>query len=309
MSKSKLHPRNKHHGRYDLDNLVTCCPDLKSYIVKNINNETTIDFSSTEAVRLLNIALLKLYYQISFFEIPEENLTPPIPGRADYIHYSADLLSSLTFGEVPVGPEVRVLDIGTGASCIYPIIGQREYGWSFVATDIDQKALNNAKAICSKNENLTESISFRYQPNPRDIFFRAIEKGEKFHLSMCNPPFHRSEYDAMKGTERKNKNLHGAQEEKRNRMNFSGVSNELWCDGGEKKFIQNMIFESVRFKSQVIWFTTLVSKETHLKAFYAYLDKCKALEVRTIPMGQGNKTSRILAWTFTPKQRVGKKNS
>ncbi len=303
MSKSRLHPRNKHHGRYDLDELIIICPELKPFVVTNIKNEPTIDFSSGEAVQLLNTALLKANYNIAHYELPEENLTPPVPGRADYIHYAADLLSSLSYGKIPLGPEVRILDIGTGANCIYPIIGQREYGWSFVATDIDQKSLDVAKEICANNEGLAESVEFRFQPNSRDIFFRAIEKGENFQLSMCNPPFHRSEIDALKGTMRKNKNLHGDKEGKTDALNFGGVSKELWCDGGEKKFIQNMIFESVKFKSQVIWFTTLVSKETHLNSFYSYLDKCNALEVRTIPMGQGNKTSRILAWTFTPKQR------
>lgn len=306
MSKSKLHPRNKHRNRYDLKELVTVCPELKPYLTKNIREEDTIDFSSPEAVRLLNTALLKSHYNLDYYEIPPENLTPPIPGRADYIHYAADLLSSRSFGKIPTGPEVKVLDIGTGANCIYPILGQREYGWSFIGTDIDPKSIEIAQEICSKNKDLA-TITFRFQPKSSDLFYRAIEKGEKFQLSMCNPPFHRSAHDAKKGTMRKNKNIHGPDPSKMDLQNFSGVHKELWCEGGEKKFVQNMIFESVKFKSQVVWFTTLVSKESHLKSYYALLNKCKALEVRTIPMGQGNKTSRILAWTFTPKERLKKK--
>lgn len=303
MAKSKLHPRNKHQGLYELDELVKVTPELKDHMTTNKNGESTIDFSSPNAVRLLNTALLKAYYDIDFYEIPNENLTPPVPGRADYIHYAAELLSSLSFGKVPRGEKVKVLDIGTGANCIYPIIGVREYDWNFVATDIDKNSIEIAQNICDKNKGLSEKIEFRHQPNTRDIFFRGILKGEKFHLSMCNPPFHRSAVEAIRENQRKNKNLHGKDDEKIDVQNFGGVHKELWCDGGEKKFIQNMIFESVRFKSQVVWFTTLVSKETHLKSFYAYLDKCGAKEIRTIPMGQGNKVSRILAWSFNPKAK------
>lgn len=309
MSKAKIHPRNKHQGRYDLDRLVAVCPELKNYMTVNKVGDSTIDFSQSEAVRLLNKALLMSYYEIDFYELPTQNLTPPIPGRADYIHYAADLLASLSFGKIPLGKEIRVLDIGTGANCIYPILGQREYAWSFVATDIDRKALEIAELIVVNNKNLSESITFRHQKNRRDIFAGVIEKGEKFTLSMCNPPFHTSAEEAAKGTDRKLKNLHGEAKADKQRLNFSGVSNELWCEGGEKKFVQNMIFESTKFKTQVVWFTTLVSKETHLKSYYAILDRCKALEVRTIPMGQGNKSSRILAWTFTPKPKFKKKST
>jgi 23S rRNA (adenine1618-N6)-methyltransferase len=44
-----------------------------------------------------------------------------------------------------------VLDIGTGASCIYPILGQTVYQWHFVASDIDPISINTAKKYnCSK---------------------------------------------------------------------------------------------------------------------------------------------------------------
>lgn len=301
MSKTKIHPRNKYQGRYDLTELVKVCPELKAYLTKNHDGGETVDFAEPEAVRLLNKALLLSQYNLDFYEIPEENLTPPIPGRADYIHNAADLLVGLAYGKIPKGKEVKVLDIGTGANCIYPILGQREYGWSFVATDINRKALEVAQEILSKNKDLAEHIALRHQKSSRDVFHNVMDKSEKFHLSICNPPFHASAEEAAKSTGRKLKNLHGDQKQK---LNFSGVSNELWCDGGEKKFIQNMIYESAKFKTQVVWFTTLVSKETHLKSYYAVLDKCRAREVRTIPMGQGNKTSRILAWSYIPKTKI-----
>ena len=80
-------------------------------------------------------------------------------------------------------------------------------------------------------------------------------------------------------------------------MNFGGQANELWCNGGEALFIKRMIKQSVAFKSQVGWFTTLVSKKENLAKIYKQLDKLKVTRT-TIPMTQGNKQSRIVAWRF-----------
>jgi 23S rRNA (adenine1618-N6)-methyltransferase len=43
---------------------------------------------------------------------------PSIPGRADYIHYIADLLAESNNGIIPRSWD-QGLDIGIGANCIY----------------------------------------------------------------------------------------------------------------------------------------------------------------------------------------------
>lgn len=307
MSKSRLHTRNKHVERYDFLELYKVCPELKDFVSTNVHGSETIDFANAEAVKLLNKALLMRYYDITFWEIPEENLVPPIPGRADYIHYSADLLSSFYFGKVPTGPEIKILDIGCGANCIYPIIGQREYGWSFVGSEIDDKSIESANEIVLKNEGLKECIEIRKQENSRDIFSGIIDRGEKFQMSICNPPFHSSKDEAEKGTNRKLNNL-SRKRVGETKLNFGGKSNELIYEGGEKKFIENMIHQSLKYRNSVDWFTSLVSKETYLRSLNALLEKVGAVQVRTIPMGTGNKVTRVLAWTFLDKKAVKKKN-
>jgi 23S rRNA (adenine1618-N6)-methyltransferase len=306
MSKSRLHPRNKHLERYDFKDILTVCPELKEFVTENIHGGETIDFANPEAVKLLNKGLLMRYYAISFWDIPEENLIPPIPGRADYIHHASDLLSSFYFGKVPKGPEIKVLDIGVGANCIYPIIGQREYGWRFVGSDVDAKSIESANKIIDQNEGLKDYIEIRKQENDRDIFSGIIQQGEKFQMSICNPPFHASMEEANKGTQRKMNNL-GRKRVGEITKNFSGKSKELIYEGGEKKFIQNMIHQSFKYRNSVIWFTTLVSKEAYLKSFEALLEKLGAEQVRVIPMGTGNKVSRVLGWTFQTKKVAKKK--
>lgn len=292
MLKPGLHPRNKHKAGYDFQALRQSLPALASFIIKNKSGGETIDFSNGEAVKTLNAALLKLHYNINFWEIPKGYLCPPIPGRADYIHHVAELLVG-PGGEIQKGPGTRILDIGVGANCVYPIIAHREYGWSVVGTEIDKTALQNVTKIITENS-LAPFISVREQKLKDKIFDSIILPDDYFHLSICNPPFHSSAEEAREGTEKKNRNL-GL---KKTALNFGGQSNELWCEGGEVAFIKKMIQESMNYQKNVRWFTTLVSKSTTLPEVYEELKKHSIKKVRTLDMAQGQKKSRIIAWTF-----------
>ncbi|CAM3768320.1 Ribosomal RNA large subunit methyltransferase F [Flavobacterium saliperosum S13] len=292
-----LHPRNKHNGNYDFKTLIETLPELKPFVGPNKFGNESIDFANPDAVRALNKALLKQFYNISYWELPKTNLCPPIPGRADYIHYIADILAENNNGEIPTGKNVRILDIGVGANCIYPIIGHQEYGWEFVGTEVDKPAKHTAETIISKNPELNGAITVRLQQSKRQIFKGIIQPEEQFDFTICNPPFHNSKEEATKGTNRKLKNL-GKAVERKPILNFSGQNNELWYEGGELAFITNMIYESVHFKTQCKWFSSLVSKKENLKPFYTILKKVNAKEVKTIEMEQGNKVSRILVWRF-----------
>jgi 23S rRNA (adenine1618-N6)-methyltransferase len=297
QEKAKLHSRNKNRERYDLSALTTSNPELKNYIIPNKFGVESIDFSNPLAVKLLNKALLNHYYGIKNWEFPDENLCPPIPGRADYIHHVADLLGENNFGTIPIGDKITCLDVGMGASCIYPIIGVTEYGWKFIGSDIDPKSITSAQNIVNSNSSIKDKIECRLQKNSKHIFHGIIGKKDKIELTICNPPFHSSIEDAQKGTRRKIKNLSG-KKTKTPELNFAGISNELICDGGEYKFIQNMIRESEKISKNCYWFSTLVSKQSNLKGIYKLLEKTEAKQIRTIPMGTGNKSSRIVAWTF-----------
>lgn len=259
----------------------------------------TIDFANPEAVKTLNRALLKFHYGVAHWDIPAGFLCPPIPSRADYLHYIADLLSEGATGVIPRGLAVSVLDIGVGANCIYPLIGTHEYGWHFVGTDIDRRSVEWANQLLAANPSLGKRIECRLQPVSGSIFKNVIKPGERFALSLCNPPFHASHAEATAGTLRKLKNL-GGEKPPKAVLNFGGQSNELWCHGGEVAFIRRMISESAVRPTMCVWFTTLVSKQGSLPAIYRELSRVGAGEVRTIAMFAGQKQSRIVAWTFLP---------
>lgn len=297
QKKSRLHPRNKNKNKYDLKALTTISRDLKSFIQPNKYGMESIDFSDARAVKSLNTAILNHYYGIKFWDFPAQNLTPPIPGRADYIHHIADLLAEGNSGTTPQGDQITCLDIGVGASCIYPIIGVIEYGWNFIGADVDPKSIASSENIIKENPSLKGKIECRLQTNPKNIFFGIMEKDEKIDITICNPPFHSSKEEALKGTRRKVKNLTG-KNTKSPQLNFAGVSNELIFKGGEYVFIHNMIKESKAFAKNVTWFTTLVSKQSNLKGLHNALIKVGAKEVKETPMGTGNKITRVLAWRY-----------
>lgn len=299
--KTKLHPKNKHNGRYDFKQLIAILPELEAFVNLNNYGDESIDFFNPEAVKLLNTALLKHYYDIESWSIPQNYLCPPIPGRADYIHHIAQLLGESNYGNTPTGDKIKCLDIGVGANCVYPIIGIKEYGWSFLGSDIDKVAIENATRILNDNASLKGKLELKLQQNTKDVFYGIIKKEDKVDVTICNPPFHASEAEANSGTMRKLKNLKG---KKINQpiKNFGGQTTELWCDGGENKFVRNMVRESRKFANSCFWFTTLISKQSNVSSVYNSLKNEGVIEVKTIPMGQGNKTSRIVAWTFLSKE-------
>jgi 23S rRNA (adenine1618-N6)-methyltransferase len=300
--KTRLHPRNRHRERYDFEKLICACPELSPFVRPNLYGDESIDFFDPEAVKTLNKALLKLYYDIEYWDIPKNYLCPPIPGRADYIHLIADMLADSDDGKIPAGPAIRCLDVGVGANCVYPIIGNKEYGWSFVGTDIDPLAIESAGRIIELNSALKGKVELRLQSNPKDIFNGIMQKGERFDVSVCNPPFHASLAEARAGTIRKLSNL-TQKKVTRPTLNFGGQSNELWSEGGEERFVGNMVAQSRIFASSCFCFSTLISKESNLMGIYQALRKAEAFDVKTLAMGQGQKTGRIVAWTFLDREQ------
>nr|WP_169392816.1 MULTISPECIES: 23S rRNA (adenine(1618)-N(6))-methyltransferase RlmF [Psychrobacter] len=313
----KLHPRNPHQGRYDFAVLTQAFPELADHTISNPKGEPTIDFSSNASVRVLNQALLAHYYGVKFWDIPAGYLCPPIPGRADYIHYIADLLAQTTHlnddNTPPMGKTIHALDIGTGASAIYPIIGSQSYGWRFTASDIDPVSVNTAALICASNPKLKSNIKVKLQPDSRFIFKNIIGRQDYFDVVICNPPFHASLAEAMDANSRKQANLqrHRANNDHEKisknasktvnaaqNLNFGGQHQELWSHGGEIAFLTKMAKESQDFAGHVGWFTTLVSKSENVKPLQLLLNQLGAAQVRIIDMSQGQKNTRVMAWRF-----------
>ncbi|SOV24858.1 conserved protein, unknown function [Plasmodium sp. DRC-Itaito] len=144
-------------------------------------------------------------------------LCPCVPGRVNYIHILADLtdinelknfknndkyISTTHINEninntnkiqknmlLLYGNIIKVLDIGVGANCIYPLLGNNIYKWSFLGTDINIDSLKYSfiNILINNKEN---DIHLKYQTNKRNIFQNIINNSDLFFFSMCNPPYY-----------------------------------------------------------------------------------------------------------------------
>lgn len=282
-TKKGLHPNNIHNQGYDFSLLVAKYPKLSEFITVKFDKET-IDFSDPIAVKEFNKALLFTHYGITFWSFSDDNLCPPIPGRVDYVHHLSDLIAT--------EKNIKVLDVGTGATCIYPLLGNAVYDWQFVGTDIDAQSLSNAQKIIDKNS-LESKISLRYQKDENHILKGVINKEDTFTLTMCNPPFYKSAEEARGANRRKSRNLGN-----NTVRNFAGNSNELWYVGGEKAFLHTYLYESSQLPKTSKWFTSLVSKKENVESLQNSGKKLGVNEFKVIPMHQGNKVTRIVCWRF-----------
>ncbi|MFC3034764.1 23S rRNA (adenine(1618)-N(6))-methyltransferase RlmF [Pseudoalteromonas fenneropenaei] len=285
-----MHPRNLHQSGYQFASLIKAIPELEAHLVTTPAGTVSIDFANAQSVLLLNQAILKQDYGIAYWTLPPQYLCPPVPGRADYLHHLADLLEADP--RIDHNAKVKGLDIGTGASLIYPILGHQIYGWQFVGSDINPGALALAKQWQSFNK---LPVKLRTQENAKAIFHGVIQHNEQFTFTLCNPPFHMSAADALQGTQRKWRNL-GKQPTQQ--LNFGGHAPELWCEGGERAFVTQMLTESADFATQVQWFTCLVSKAENLTALEKVASQLAVKEWRIVNMSQGQKRSRFIAWHF-----------
>lgn len=289
-----MHKDNIHSKGYNFKSLIADSPQLEAFVFESKYGKNTIDFANPQAVKSLNSALLKTHYGVRFWDFPDKNLCPPIPGRADYMHTLNELLAKSGLKK-----DISVLDIGTGATCIYPLLGNKIYNWNFIASEVDQKALDNAKLIIEKNA-LTQHIKLRFQENPQHILEGVLGVSEKITASICNPPFYKNEAEANDNTLRKLKGL-GSTSNQVSR-NFSGTEVELWYPGGEKAFLHNYLYQSSLLKTNCFWYTSLVSKKEHLKSIETSLKKLGASSVKVLQMSLGHKISRVVAWTFLSEE-------
>lgn len=280
-----MHPKNPFNKDYNFETLIATYPPLKEFVFENEFGNNSIKFADHQAVKALNTALLKEHYGISEWHIAENNLCPPIPGRLDYLLHVADLLPK---------KDIHLLDIGTGANLIYPILATRHFQWKATASEVNLDSLGIAQEIISKNESL-KNIDLRHQQFKTQILENIILPTDNFDVVVCNPPFFKNRTEAEQSNQRKFKNLELNQE---NTKNFGGLSNELWYKGGEEAFIKKMAEESIQFKEQVHWFTSIVSQKENLKNIKRAINKTKPTEVRIVEIEQGNKQSRFIAWTF-----------
>ncbi|PGH23975.1 hypothetical protein AJ80_02037 [Polytolypa hystricis UAMH7299] len=281
--------RNIYRNDVDFGALALRDAEFSKYLKQN----NQLDFSNPEAVQQLTKSLLSRDFGLKI-SLPDDRLCPPVPNRLNYILWLQDLIDTTgedyTAGCDP-DREVIGLDIGTGSSCIYPLLGcsQRPL-WKFVATDIDDKNLHYAEENVEKN-NL--QLRIRVIQTTQDD--QLIPLGGKIPLksldfTMCNPPFYESLDEMMNAAMAKQRPAFSA---------CTGSRAEMITSGGEAAFVTRMIDESLQLRDSVQWYTTMLGKLSSISVLIEKLLCMGNQNWAVTEFVQGSRTRRwAIAWSW-----------
>lgn len=270
-------------------------PELLKYITTNASTgRSHFDFMSDESIRLYNQALLDEWFGIKI-ELPPNHLCPTALSRTRYIRWIDELLKYCGEGEK------AGIDVGTGASCVYPLIGHAIYGWKFIASDIDDESLewaakniesngwtNSIATVKAKRSSDSTDETPRYNildgllDVDNDRLLNGGPSFSKLHFTMCNPPYFDSPDEKFQ----------------RDDTVCVATDGELATAGGELEFVKQMIRESSALGTRISWYTTLFGRKVNLKPLLRYLQTFPVADVQHTTFVQGKNSRWAIAWTF-----------
>jgi len=246
---------------------------------KLYTNGKCLDFSRPEARHVVARVCLELHWNLKW-ECPRDRLAPCVPNRVAYLAW--------LYEEVLPKRDLRVIDVGTGASCIYPLLGSRMFDWSFVATDIDTEAVKTAKANVKLNPDLNIFV-IKVDPDAPPLTSAKLLCEESssitsFDLSMTNPPFFADEEERDSAV--------GGMHRPEGRAVC--VRNEEIVQGGEVEFVKRIHSDPC----PVVWKSALLGKKTsQAKLLTIFNRDPKVLLVKSSSFRLGNTVRYLIAWT------------
>ncbi|CAA0807760.1 methyltransferases [Striga hermonthica] len=301
-----IHPRNKYADNTpDFGLLASSYPSFEQYVFYSHDGRPKIDWTDFNATRELTRVLLLHDHGINWW-IPDGQLCPTVPNRSNYIHWIEDLLASDIIGVSKSDDDViKGFDIGTGANCIYPLLGASVLGWKFVGSDITDVAVEWANRNVESNPNISDlieirrvgteditsqveelqtggSAGLRRSYNGPPVLLGVVKDGEIFDFCMCNPPFFETMEEAGLNP----------------KTSCGGTLEEMVCFGGELAFITRIIEDSVKLKHTFRWYTSMVGRKYNLSILVSELWNVGATVVKTTEFVQGRTSRWGLAWSF-----------
>jgi 23S rRNA A1618 N6-methylase RlmF len=292
---ARMHPRNPYSVPIDIAQLAGQFPDLYDHVIsRSSNGRVVYDWHAPGATYAVTRALLKRDFDLDWQQ-PLEHLCPPVPGRLNYLLWVEDLVLQ---DAAAAAEGVCVADIGTGASAIFPLLGARRFGWSFLALDSNEEALGHARSNVERN-GLQHLISALHVPHDGSIA-HALSSHPSITHTMCNPPFFAS---ASSDAWRLRAAAAGAGGGK---VACAAVERELFTEGGEVAFMTKIIQECAASpcRGRIKWFTCMVGIKADLAALKSACSAAGAVQVRSTTFYQGQTLRWGLAWTFVREQQA-----
>ncbi|KAK5868587.1 hypothetical protein PBY51_009587 [Eleginops maclovinus] len=279
-----MHPRNRYKDKPpDFAYLAAKYPDFQQHVHTSLAGRPVVNFKEPEAVRALTCTLLKEDFGLTI-EIPLERLIPTVPLRLNYIHWVEDLIDGQKQPR-------RGIDIGTGASCIYPLLGATMNGWYFLATEVDDICFDYATKNVEQNS-LSDLIKVVKVPQKTLLMDALKEETEiVYDFCMCNPPFFANQLEA------KGVNSRNSRRPPPSSVNTGGVT-EIMAEGGELEFVKRIIHDSLQLKKRLRWYSCMLGKKCSLAPLKEELRKQGVPKVTHTEFCQGRTMRWALAWSF-----------
>jgi 23S rRNA A1618 N6-methylase RlmF len=245
----------------------------------------------------LTRGLLQAYFKLQLPHLESKHLCPPVPNRFFYLHWiDTHLLNGNRAQRLNCG-----MDIGTGATCIYPLLAAKFFKYNMAASEIDNDALALARLNVTANQ-LNHKIrllevppSHSQQPSlppggPVERALRACGGGQthRFDFIMTNPPFYDPE--SME---------HCTPRAGDGRDRTSMTVSEGSYPNGEIGFVTEMIADSLQARQSSLWFSSMLGKKTSLvKLEKLLIHLLGPAHVETTEYGPGQYTRWFVAWNF-----------
>ncbi|XP_040279431.1 RNA N6-adenosine-methyltransferase METTL16 [Bufo bufo] len=283
-----MHPRNRYKDKPpDFAFLASKYPEFKQHVDVGLSGKVGLNFKDPGAVRALTCTLLKEDFGLTI-DIPLERLIPTVPLRLNYIHWVEDLINFHDSDKTTVR---RGIDIGTGASCIYPLLGATLNGWYFLATEVDDICYNYAKKNVEQNH-LADLIKVVKVPQ-KTLLMDALkeESGIIYDFCMCNPPFFANQMEAQ------GVNSRNPRRPPPSSVNTGGIT-EIMAEGGELEFVKRIIHDSLQLKKRLRWYSCMLGKKCSLAPLKEELRIQGVPKVAHTEFYQGRTMRWALAWSF-----------
>lgn len=284
-----MHRRNIFRKEPDFKKLACDYQELKKFMTIGSKNKLKFDFKNPEALRALTCALLHRYFQ-KRITLPPDRMIPAVPQRLNYICWIEDLVKLIEAQTSDLN--VMGIDIGTGASCIFPILScHRNPTWSFIGVEADAKSFSVALENVQKNfmDERIRMIKISTEDTLNDILCLSTYP---VTFIMCNPPFFEEEYGVT---------LELNSGRPKSSANTSDKVESV-TSGGEIAFVGHMLEQSRHLKEEVTIYTSMLGRKqslTHFKQTLSSLNEDN-LSWTWAELCQGKTIRYAIAWSFKP---------
>ncbi|KIY62376.1 hypothetical protein CYLTODRAFT_438918 [Cylindrobasidium torrendii FP15055 ss-10] len=275
-----MHPRNPYNVQVNFDALSDAYPPLRKHLS---GSKRIIDFKNDASLRCLTQALLHRDFKLSL-ELPDDRLCPPVPNRLNYVLWIEDIIATQP------SRDVKGVDIGTGASAIYPLLAcSRNPSWAFVATELDDFSLKYAKENVTLNT-LDGRIHTLKATTSGHILPMDALSNEPIDFTMCNPPFYASLEEVKRSAEGKALEPNAA---------CTGAPVEMITAGGEAEFVGRMVKESVQHGTRCRWYTSMLGMLSSVTHVVGVIKEHNITNYAITEFIQGQTRRWAVGWSFT----------